>query len=216
MELKEILGKCDHTCLSKTATWEDIKGTVEDGITYGVASVCIPPSFVERAARLADGRVAICTVVGFPNGYSTTAAKVAETAELIALGADEIDMVINVGKLKERDYDYIVAEIAALKKVCGKRVLKIIVETCLLTKEEIAVMCELVVSGGADFIKTSTGFDSTGAKIEDVALMKSTLRGRAKIKAAGGIRTLADAEAFIDAGADRIGTSGIVRAVKQQ
>ena len=155
-------------------------------------------------------------MVGFPNGYSTTAAKVAETVELIAVGADEIDVVLNVTRLKERDYDYIVDEIAALKKVCGKKVLKIIVETCLLTKEEIAVMCELVVRGGADFIKTSTGFDSAGAKIEDVEAMREFLRGRAKIKAAGGIRTLEDAEAFIGAGADRIGTSGIVKAVKQQ
>jgi len=215
MEIKEILGKCDHTCLSKTATWEEIKRTVEDGITYGVASVCIPPCFVERAARFACGRVAICTVVGFPNGYSTTAAKVAETAELIALGADEIDVVVNISKLKDRDLGYIVSEISSLKKVCGDKVLKIIVETCLLSRAEIIVMCDLVVRGGADFIKTSTGFDSAGAKIEDVEAMREFLRGRAKIKAAGGIRTVADAEACIGAGADRIGTSGIVKAVKQ-
>lgn len=214
MDIKEILSKCDHTLLDRCATVNDVKALIDDGIKFKVASVCIPPCFVESAKAYAGERITICTVIGFPNGYSTTNAKVMEAKEAIALGADEIDAVINVGQLKAGNYDYVLNEIKALKRVCGDKILKIIVETGLLTIEEKIKTCELVTKGGADFIKTSTGFIPSGATIEDVKLFKEHIGPKVKIKAAGGIRTVAAAEEFIAAGADRLGTSAIIKAVK--
>lgn len=214
MDKKEILSKCDYTLLDRTATWENIKAVLDDGIKYEVASVCIPPCFVGRAKQYAKDKLRICTVIGFPNGYNTTEIKVSEALEAISLGADEIDAVINVGELKANNYDYVLNEIVRLKSVCGDKILKIIIETALLTDDEKVKMCELVSKGGADFIKTSTGFLNGGATLEDVALMRSHLSKDVKIKAAGGIRTIKDAEDFISQGADRIGTSGIIKAIK--
>lgn len=216
MKIKEILSKCDHTLLSQTATWDDIKTVIDDGIQYGTASVCIPPSFVRRAAGYADGRVKICTVIGFPNGYSTTKTKLFETEDALRAGADEIDMVINVGLVKSENYDAVLDEIKILKTACGKKVLKVIVETCLLTKEEKIKMCEVVSASGADFIKTSTGFSTGGATPEDVELFAKHVTGGVKIKAAGGISSLEDAERFIELGAERLGTSRIVKILKNQ
>ncbi len=214
MEITEILSKCDHTLLDRRATIVDIAALIEDGIRFGTASVCIPPCFVGFASKYAAGRILICTVIGFPNGYNTTPVKLFEAKQAIADGADEIDAVINVGMLKAKNYDYVLGEISALKEVCGDRILKIIIETCLLTDEEKIVMCSLVEKGGADYIKTSTGFADGGAKREDIILMRAHLDKNVKIKAAGGIRTLGDAEDFIRLGADRLGTSAIVKAVK--
>ena len=216
MEISEILAKCDHTLLTQSATWEDIKGIIDDGIEYKTASVCIPPSFVRRAVGYAAGRVKICTVIGFPNGYSTTKAKLFETNDALASGADEIDMVINVGEVKSGHYDAVLDEIKILKAACGNKVLKVIIETCLLTDEEKIKMCEVVSASGADFIKTSTGFSTGGATREDVALFKKHVSGGTKIKAAGGISSIEDAEEFIRLGAERLGTSRIVKILKNQ
>ena len=216
MEIKEILSKCDHTLLLQGSTWEEIKGICDDGIKFGCASVCIPASFVKRAKDYVGERLAICTVIGFPNGYSTTPVKVFETADAIKNGADEIDMVINIGDLKDKRYDEILREINAIKAACDGKILKVIIETCLLTEEEKIKMCEIVSASDADFIKTSTGFSTAGATKEDVALFaKYTTNGK-KIKAAGGIASIADAEDFINLGADRLGTSRIVKIAKAE
>ncbi|MBR6236849.1 MAG: deoxyribose-phosphate aldolase [Firmicutes bacterium] len=215
MEIKDILAKCDHTLLKQESTWEDIKAVVDDGIKYKTASVCIPPAFVERAAKYAKGGVAICTVIGFPNGSCTPETKVFETRDAIAKGADEIDMVINIGELKAGNDAYVLDEIKQIKKACGKHILKVIIETCLLTEEEKIRACRIVTESGADFIKTSTGFSTGGATREDVALMKANVGPGVKVKAAGGIADLKDAEDFIALGAERLGTSRIVKAVKQ-
>ena len=216
MELSKILGYCDHTLLAQTATWEQIKAVCDDGMKYRTASVCIPASYVKQAKEYVGDRLAICTVVGFPNGYSTTAAKCFETGEAIVNGADEIDTVINLGWLKDKKYDEILAELKALKAVCGNRILKVIIETCLLTDEEKIKMCEIVTASGADFIKTSTGFSTGGATREDIALFAKHVGKNVKIKAAGGIKTIDDAEAMIALGATRLGTSRIVKIVKEQ
>ena len=216
MEIKEILSKCDHTLLLQGSTWEEIKAICDDGIKFGCASVCIPASFVKRAKEYVGEKLAICTVIGFPNGYSTTATKVYETADAIKNGADEIDMVINIGDLKDKRYEEILDEINAIKAACAGKILKVIIETCLLTDEEKIKMCEIVSSSDADFIKTSTGFSTAGATKEDVALFaKYTTNGK-KIKAAGGIASLKDAEDFINLGAERLGTSRIVKIAKAE
>lgn len=216
MEIKQILSRCDHTQLSQTATWEDIKALIDDGVKYGTASVCIPPCYVAEAKKYADGKVAICTVIGFPNGYSTKEVKVFETCEALREGADEIDMVINIGDLKAKLYDKIQDEIRAIKEACGSKILKVIIETCLLTEEEKIKMCEIVTAAKADYIKTSTGFSKAGATREDVALFKKYVGKDVKIKAAGGISSIKDAEDFIALGADRLGTSRIVKIVKEE
>ncbi len=216
MKIEEILSKCDHTLLLQGSTWEQIKAICDDGIRFGCASVCIPASFVKRAKDYVGEKLAICTVIGFPNGYSTTAVKVFETADAIANGADEIDMVINIGDLKDGRYDVILDEINAIKAACQGKILKVIIETCLLTDAEKIKMCEIVSASDADFIKTSTGFSTAGATKEDVALFaKHTTNGK-KIKAAGGIASLADAEDFIKLGAERLGTSRIVKIAKAE
>ena len=214
MEIKDILSKVDHTLLSPSAMWSDIKQICDDGIKYKTASVCIPASYVKQAAEYARGGVKICTVIGFPNGYSTTASKCFEAADAIKNGADEIDMVINIGALKDKKYDFVLDEIRAVKASCGDKVLKVIIETCLLTEEEKIKMCEIVSESGADFIKTSTGFSTGGATKEDVALMAKYVAPHVKIKAAGGISSIQDAEDFISLGASRLGTSRIVKIVK--
>lgn len=216
MELKNILSKCDHTLLAQAATFEDIKAVCDDGIRFGTASVCIPPALVREAKEYVGDKLAICTVIGFPNGYSTTATKVFETRDAIANGADEIDMVINIGHLKAGRYDEILAEIREIKAACGDKILKVIIETCLLTDEEKIKMCELVSASGADFIKTSTGFSTGGATPADVALFAAHVAPHVKIKAAGGIASLADAEEFLALGAVRLGTSRIVKIAKNE
>ena len=216
MEISKILGYCDHTLLAQTATWEQIKAVCDDGMKYHTASVCIPASYVKQAKEYVGDRLAICTVVGFPNGYSTTAAKCFETGEALVHGADEIDTVINIGWLKDRKYGEILDELRALKAVCGGRILKVIIETCLLTDDEKIKMCEIVTESGADFIKTSTGFSTGGATREDIALFAKHVGKDVKIKAAGGIKTIDDAEAMIALGATRLGTSRIVKIVKEQ
>ncbi|WP_449603510.1 deoxyribose-phosphate aldolase [Paenibacillus sp. Marseille-Q9583] len=216
MDVKDILGKVDHTLLDVTATWDDIKNLCDDAMKYQTASVCIPSAYVREAANYVEGKIAICTVIGFPNGYSTQAVKVFEATDAITNGASEIDMVINVGFLKSGRYEEVCDEIRAIKNACGSRVLKVIVETCLLTQEEKVKVCELVTKAGADYIKTSTGFSKAGATKEDVSLFAQNIGQNVKIKAAGGIRSLDDAEAFIDLGADRLGTSAIVKIVKGQ
>ena len=215
MELKEILSKCDHTLLSPSATWDEIKVICDDGIKYGTASVCIPASFVKRAKEYAGDKLAICTVIGFPNGYDTTAAKCYEAHDAVENGADEIDMVINIGALKDKDYDFVLEEIKAVKAHCGGKLLKVIIETCLLTEEEKIRMCEIVSESGADYIKTSTGFSTGGATFEDIQLFAQHVAPHVKIKAAGGISSLEDAEKFISLGASRLGTSRIVKIAKQ-
>ena len=216
MNIKEILSKCDHTLLAQGATWADIKAICDDGIKYNTASVCIPASHVKQAKEYVGDRLAICTVIGFPNGYSTTATKVFECKDALANGADEIDTVINVGHLKAGMYDEILAELKALKEACGNKILKVIIETCLLTEPEKIKMCELVTASGADFIKTSTGFSTGGATREDVALFAKYVGKNVQIKAAGGISSLEDAEAFIKLGATRLGTSRIVKIAKNE
>lgn len=216
MNVNEILSVCDHTLLSQTATWEDIKAVIDDGIKYSTASVCIPPSFVRRASQYADGRIKICTVIGFPNGYSTTKTKLFETNDALSAGADEIDMVINIGEAKAGHYDAVRNEIKILKAACGNKVLKVIIETCLLTDEEKIKMCEAVTRAGADYIKTSTGFSTGGATAEDISLFAKHIGENVKIKAAGGISSLEDAENFIKLGASRLGTSRIVKIAKQE
>ena len=216
MEIRDILKKCDHTLLLQGSTWEEIRGICDDGIKFGCASVCIPASFVKRAKEYVGERLAICTVIGFPNGYSTTAVKVFETADAIKNGSDEIDMVINIGDLKDKRYDEILGEINAIKAACEGKILKVIIETCLLTDEEKIKMCEIVSASDADYIKTSTGFSTAGATKADVELFaKHTTNGK-KIKAAGGIASLADAEDFINLGAERLGTSRIVKIAKAE
>ena len=214
MDIKNILSKCDHTLLAQTATWDEIRAVCDDGMKYGTASVCIPPSFVARAKEYVGDKLAICTVIGFPNGYNTTATKVFETEDAIRGGADEIDMVINIGELRAGNTDFVRDEIAAIKRACGDKVLKVIIETCLLTEEEKRIMCRLVTEAGADFIKTSTGFSTAGATREDVKLMRENVGEGVRVKAAGGIGDLADAEDFLMLGADRLGTSRVVKAVK--
>ena len=216
MEIKEILSKCDHTLLAQTATWDEIKAICDDGIKYQTASVCIPPCYVKRASEYANGRVKICTVIGFPNGYNTTAVKEFETKDAIANGADEIDMVINIGELKAGNYEYVENEIRTLKNACGDKILKVIIETCLLTDEEKVKMCQIVTNAGADFIKTSTGFSKAGATFEDIALFAKNVGKNVRMKAAGGISSIEDAEKFIELGASRLGTSRIVKIVKKQ
>ncbi len=214
MDVKNILAHCDHTLLKQEATWAQIKEVCDDGLKYGCASVCIPASFVKQAADYVGNELKICTVIGFPNGYSTTAVKVFETEDAIRNGADEIDMVINIGWVKDQRWDEVLAEIKAIKASCQGRILKVIVETCLLTEAEKIKLCELVTESGADYIKTSTGFSTGGATREDVALFKAHIGPGVKIKAAGGISSLQDAEDFMALGADRLGTSRIVKLVK--
>ena len=214
MELKEILSKVDHTLLAQSATWEEIKTICDDGIKYETASVCIPASYVRLAKEYVGGRLKICTVIGFPNGYSTTATKCFETADAVANDADEIDMVINIGWLKDKKYDALLEEIQRVKAACHGKLLKVIIETCLLTDEEKVKMCEIISQSGAEYIKTSTGFSTGGATREDVALFAAHVAPHVKIKAAGGISSIADAEDFIRLGADRLGTSRIVKIVK--
>lgn len=216
MKTKDILAKCDHTLLAQTATWEDIKAICDDGMKYKTASVCIPPSFVKRAKEYVGDRLAICTVIGFPNGYNTTAVKVFETKDAILNGADEIDMVINIGELKAGDYSFVEQEIRKIKAVCEDKVLKVIIETCLLTEEEKIKMCEIVTNAGADYIKTSTGFSKFGATFDDIKLFSEHIGANVKIKAAGGISSIEDAEKFVELGASRLGTSRIVKIVKAE
>ena len=214
MELSQILAKCDHTLLNQAATWADIKGICDDGITYRTASVCIPASFVKQAKEYVGDKLAICTVIGFPNGYATTAAKCFMAADAVANGADEVDMVINIGWAKEARWADITAEIAAIKASCGGKLLKVIIETCLLTDEEKIALCRCVTEAKADYIKTSTGFSTAGATFQDVALFAKHIGPDVKIKAAGGISSLEDAEKFIQLGASRLGTSRIVKIAK--
>ena len=214
MELKSILEKCDHTLLAQTATWEEIRAVCDDGMKYGCASVCIPASYVRQAADYMSGRLPVCTVIGCPNGYDTTAAKCFMAKDAVDNGAEEVDMVINLGWVKDRRWDDLLAEIRAVKAACGGRLLKVIIECCLLTDEEKVKLCEIVTNSGADYIKTSTGFGGGGATREDVALFAKHVGPHVKIKAAGGIASLEDAEDFIALGASRLGTSRIVKAVK--
>lgn len=215
MDTKDILARVDHTLLSQTATWEQIKAICDDGLRYATASVCIPACYVKQAKAYVGDRLAICTVIGFPNGYSTTAAKCFETRDAVANGADEIDMVINVGWLKAGLLDEVRDEIAAVKTACEGKLLKVIIETCLLTEQEKIAMCRIVSEAGADYIKTSTGFSTGGATREDVALMRANVAPYVKVKAAGGISSMQDAADFIALGADRLGTSRIVKLVKE-
>lgn len=215
MDIKEILKHVDHTLLTQTATWAEIKQICDDAVAYGTASVCIPPSYVKQAKEYLQDKMAVCTVIGFPNGYMTTAVKEFETKDALANGADEIDMVINIGWVKMGQYDKILEEINALKEVCGDHILKVIIETCLLTEEEKIKMCETVSASDADFIKTSTGFSTAGATKPDVALMKAHMAAEKKIKAAGGIADFCDAAEFVRLGADRLGTSRLVEQAKK-
>ena len=214
MDINEILSKVDHTLLSLTATWEEIKSICDDGMKYKTASVCIPPCYVKSAKEYVKDSLKICTVIGFPNGYSTLETKLFETQNALNSGADEIDMVINLGDVKQKKFDVIEDEIREIKSVCKDKILKVIIETCLLADEEKIKMCEIVSKAGADFIKTSTGFSKSGATIHDVELFKNNISDSVKIKAAGGISSLEDAENFLKAGASRLGTSRIVKLVK--
>lgn len=215
MDVKSILAKCDHTLLGQTATFDDIKKLCDQAIKYQTASVCIPPCYVKAAKEYTCGKLAICTVIGFPNGYNTTAVKCFEAKEAVENGAEEIDMVINLGDLKEGNYQKILEEINLVKRSCKGKVLKVIVETCLLSDEEKVKICETVSNSNADFIKTSTGFSKGGATLCDIELFKNNIKNGKKIKAAGGIKSLSDAENFLKIGADRLGTSKIVKAVKE-
>ena len=214
MDVKEILKHVDHTLLLQQATWEEIRQICDDAVKYGTASVCIPPSYVKQASEYVKGKMAVCTVIGFPNGYMTTKTKEFETKDAIANGASEIDMVINIGWLKDQKYDLIEEEIRTLKAACGEKILKVIIETCLLTDEEKIKMCEIVTKAGADYIKTSTGFSKAGATFEDIQLFSEHIGSNVKMKAAGGISSLDDAQKFLALGADRLGTSRIVKIVK--
>ena len=214
MDIKEILNKCDHTLLAQTATWEEIKAICDDGIKYGTASVCIPQSYVKQAKEYVGDKLAICTVIGFPNGYATTAAKCFMASDTVDNGADEVDMVINIGWAKDGKWDEITAEIAAIKAACKGKLLKVIIETCLLTDEEKIHLCKCVSDSGAEYIKTSTGFSKAGATFADVELFAKHVAPHVKIKAAGGISSLEDAEKFIALGADRLGTSRVVKIAK--
>ena len=214
MDINDILAKCDHTLLAPAATWDEIRAICDDGMKYSTASVCIPAAYVRRAKEYVGSRLAVCTVIGFPNGYSTTAVKCFETVDALANGADEIDMVINIGMVKSGDYDALRDEIAAVKAACGDKILKVIIETCLLTEDEKIAMCKVVSASGADYIKTSTGFSRAGATFEDVALFARHVSPHVRIKAAGGIASLDDAEKFIALGASRLGTSRVVKLAK--
>ena len=214
MDKKDILSRVDHTLLDRAAKWSGIKALCDDAQRFSTASVCIPPSFVKQTAEYLGGRMAVCTVIGFPNGYNTTAVKCAETREAVENGADEIDMVINIGWLKQGKYDELLCEINAIKAACGGKLLKVIIETCVLTDEEKIKMCEIVSASDADYIKTSTGFAGGGATFDDIALFAKHVSGGLKIKAAGGIRSFDDAEKFISLGADRLGTSALVKLMK--
>ena len=216
MDIKEILAKVDHTLLAQDATWDQIRAICDDGMKYATASVCIPASYVKQAKDYVGDKMAICTVIGFPNGYSTTAVKCFETVDAVNNGADEIDMVINIGWVKDRRYDELLNEMKAVRAACEGKVLKVIIETCLLTDEEKVDLCKLVSASGADYIKTSTGFSKGGATFDDVALFAKHIAPHLKIKAAGGISSIADAEQFIALGASRLGTSRIVKIVKAQ
>ena len=216
MEIKEILGKVDHTLLAQASTWEQIRGICDDGMKYETASVCIPPSFVKQAKEYVGDKLAVCTVIGFPNGYNTTAVKCFETEDAAKNGADEIDMVINIGWVKEQKWNELLEEIKEVKVACDGKLLKVIIETCLLTDEEKVKLCEIVSESGAEYIKTSTGFSTGGATIEDVALFAANITPTLKIKAAGGISSIQDAEDFISLGAERLGTSRIVKIVKNE
>jgi deoxyribose-phosphate aldolase len=216
MNKKEIIATIDHTLLKQAATWEQIRDLCIEGMESGTASVCIPPSFVKQAAEFVEGKLPICTVIGFPNGYQTTAIKVMEAAQAVKNGADEIDMVINIGWVKEGRYDDVLKEIDAVKDACNGKLLKVIIETCLLTEEEKIALCDVVSRSRAEFIKTSTGFAGGGATLEDIQLFRKYVTGDTKIKAAGGIKSVADAEAFLAAGADRLGTSSLLAMLKQE
>ncbi|MBR5441595.1 MAG: deoxyribose-phosphate aldolase [Clostridia bacterium] len=216
MELKEILCHVDHTLLKQEATWEQIKAICDDGIKFNTASVCIPPSYVKECADYCGDRLAICTVIGFPNGYNTTACKAFETADAVKNGAAEIDMVINIGWLKDKRYDLILNEIKEIKKACNGKILKVIIETCLLTDDEKKEMCRIVTEAGADFIKTSTGFSTGGATFDDIKLFSENIGEGVKMKAAGGIASLDDAEKFLSLGAERLGTSRVVSIAKSE
>ncbi len=216
MDIKDVLARVDHTLLAQGATWSDIKAICDDGIKYNTASVCIPASFVKQAKEYVGEDFAICTVIGFPNGYSTTATKCFEATDAVKNGADEIDMVINIGWLKDKKYDEILSEINAIKEACNGKLLKVIIETCLLTDEEKIKMCEIVSISNADYIKTSTGFSTDGATKADIELFRKYTNNGKKIKAAGGIASIEDAENFINLGAERLGTSRIVKIVKNE
>ncbi len=216
MDRKDIFKTVDHTLLTQTATWAEIKQICDDGMAYGTASVCIPPSYVKQAKEYVGDKLAICTVIGFPNGYMTTAAKEFETKDALANGADEIDMVVNLGWVKDNRFDLVEQEIRTLKAACGTKILKVIIETCLLAEAEKVKMCEVVTASGADFIKTSTGFSTAGATFEDIALFAANIGPNVKMKAAGGISSFDDAEKFISLGASRLGTSRIVKLAKNE
>ena len=216
MDREEILNKVDHTLLAQTATWEEIREILDDAMKYHTASACIPAAYVKQAAEYVQGRLPICTVIGFPNGYHTTAVKVFETKDAVANGASEIDMVINIGFLEDKRYEEIEEEIRQVHAACEGRILKVIIETCLLTEKEKIKMCEIVTKAGAEFIKTSTGFSTGGATLEDVELMRKHVGANVKVKAAGGIASFADAEKFVDLGADRLGTSRLIKIMKAE
>lgn len=216
MDMKEILKHVDHTLLLQGATWEEIKQICDDAMKYETASVCIAPSYVKQAAEYMGDKMAVCTVIGFPNGYMTTKAKEFETKDALENGASEIDMVINIGWLKDKKYDLIENEIRALKAVCKDKILKVIIETCFLTDEEKIKMCEIVTNAGADYIKTSTGFGGAGATFDDIKLFSQHIGSNVKMKAAGGISSMEDAEKFLELGADRLGTSRIIKIVKNE
>ncbi|MFR5643208.1 MAG: deoxyribose-phosphate aldolase [Clostridium paraputrificum] len=216
MDKKKILSTVDHTLLSQTATWEDIKRICDEGMKYEVASICIPPSYIREAKNYVGDKLALCTVIGFPNGYMTKATKIYETMDAIANGADEIDMVINLGHVKDKKYYLIEEEISEIKKACGSKILKVIIETCFLTEEEKINMCKVVTNAGADFIKTSTGFGTGGATREDIELFVKHVGPNVKIKAAGGVRDLATAEDFINLGVSRLGTSSIIKIINKE
>ena len=216
MDREEILNKVDHTLLAQTATWEEIREILDDAMKYHTASACIPAAYVKQAAEYVQGRLPICTVIGFPNGYHTTAVKVFETKDAVANGATEIDMVINIGFLKDKRYEEIEEEIRQVHAACEGRILKVIIETCLLTEKEKIKMCEIVTKAGAEFIKTSTGFSTGGATCEDVELMRKYVGANVKVKAAGGIASFADAEKFVELGADRLGTSRLIKIMKAE
>lgn len=216
MDRKTILSKVDHTLLLQPSTWEEIQIICDDAVTYGTASVCIPPCYVKQAKEYLGDKMAVCTVIGFPNGNHTTACKEFETKDALDNGADEIDMVINIGALRAKEYDYVLNEMKSLKAICGDKILKVIIETCLLTEEEKIKMCELVTASGADYIKTSTGFSTSGATFADIELFAKHVGPNVKIKAAGGISSFDDAEKFMGLGADRLGTSRLVKIMKTE
>lgn len=216
MDIKKIISSCDHTLLLQGSTWEEIRQICDDAMEYQTASVCIPPSYVKQAKEYVGDKMAVCTVIGFPNGYNTTAVKVFETKDALANGADEIDMVINIGWVKDGKYDAVEQEIREIKAACGEKILKVIIETCLLTEEEKITLCGVVTRAGADYIKTSTGFSKAGATFEDIALFAAHIGPGVKMKAAGGIASLEDAQRFVDLGASRLGTSRIIKLVKNE